>query len=234
MWVHRENLIRRMRFVMPTPGEDGAPVTVDMRMDPFGFGAEPDIRLPDPATAVDGPHGDPAAPSSASTAPHGDRVACETRAVFPCVAVRDARADERDALRELHRRSSLVWEANRPHLEAHPELFGVATEAIEEGRARVAVDADGNLLGFSVVKHRPSGVSELEDLFVDPAAMGQRVGARLVEDAAERAGHLGQSQIAVTANPDAIGFYERVGFHPGEEVPTRFRPGVRMRRTIRG
>lgn len=68
MWVDRENLIRRMRFVMPTPGEDGAPVTVDMRMDLFGFGAEPDIQLPDPATVVDGPLDDLAAPSSASTA----------------------------------------------------------------------------------------------------------------------------------------------------------------------
>jgi hypothetical protein len=80
--------------------------------------------------------------------------------------IRDARPDERKMLRDLHRRSSPVWEADRG------------------------------------------------------------------EDVVARAVAAGDCEIAVTADPDALGFYERVGFVSGESVPTRFRPGVRMRRTL--
>jgi hypothetical protein len=45
-----------MRFVMPMPGEPGQPpMTVDMRMEFFAYGAEPEIRVPAPSTVVDGP-----------------------------------------------------------------------------------------------------------------------------------------------------------------------------------
>lgn len=64
-WVDRKKMLRRMRMVMPMPGEPGEPLmTVDMRMDFFAYGAEPDIRLPDPDSVVDGPLEDEAAPSS--------------------------------------------------------------------------------------------------------------------------------------------------------------------------
>jgi GNAT superfamily N-acetyltransferase len=152
--------------------------------------------------------------------------------VEPVVEIRDARPDERDVLRDLHRRSSLIWAADRPHLEAHPEVFGVAAEAIAEGRARVAVGSWGRLLGFSVTASREPGIRELDDLFVDPGAMRGGIGTALVEDVVAQAAAHGDREIAVTANPDAVGFYERVGFIAGEPVPTRFRPGLRMRRAL--
>ena len=56
-WIDRKNMLRRMRMVMPMPrGEPGdAPVTVDMRMDFFDYGSEPDIQIPDPGSVVEGP-----------------------------------------------------------------------------------------------------------------------------------------------------------------------------------
>jgi hypothetical protein len=64
-WVDRRNMLRRMRVVMPMPGDPGEPpVTVDMRMDFFDYGAKPDIKVPDPDTVVDGPLDEP--PTSAS------------------------------------------------------------------------------------------------------------------------------------------------------------------------
>lgn len=67
-WVDRKNMLRRLRIVMPMPGEPGEPVTtIDMRMDFFAYGTEPDIRIPDPDSVVDGPLDDEEdAPSSAS------------------------------------------------------------------------------------------------------------------------------------------------------------------------
>jgi len=66
VWVDRKDLPRRMRFVMPAPGDDGEPpMTMDMRMELFNFGSKPDIQLPDPATVVDEPLDSSAAPTSA-------------------------------------------------------------------------------------------------------------------------------------------------------------------------
>ena len=65
-WIDRKNLLRRMRMVLPMPsGEPGEPpVTMDMRMDLFDYGAEPSIRLPSPDRVVEGPLEDDAASSS--------------------------------------------------------------------------------------------------------------------------------------------------------------------------
>lgn len=55
-WVDGKDLLRRLRMVIPMPGEDGGqPMTVDMRMDFFDYGASPDIQIPDPDSVVEGP-----------------------------------------------------------------------------------------------------------------------------------------------------------------------------------
>jgi hypothetical protein len=55
-WVDRKNMLRRFRMVLPMAVEAGEPaMTVDMRMDFFDYGAEPDIQLPDPATVAEAP-----------------------------------------------------------------------------------------------------------------------------------------------------------------------------------
>jgi len=147
-------------------------------------------------------------------------------------AIRFATPGEREALGDLHRRSSLVWEEDRANLEAHPEVFGIPAEATSGQRVRVAVDEEGAVLGFSVVADAGEGVCELEDLFVEPAIMRGGVGTALVEDVATRHAAAGFREIVVTAAPRTFGFYESVGFTVGEPVATRFGPAARLRRRL--
>jgi GNAT superfamily N-acetyltransferase len=142
--------------------------------------------------------------------------------------VRDARRDERSALEQLQWRASLVWEADREMLLAHPDAIELPMHQILAGRVRVAVDDVGRRLGFSVLLGVSDGACELDGLFVEPDTWGQGIGRLLVEDCAARAAFEGAARIDVVANPDALGFYERVGFVLGGVVPTRFRPGRRM------
>ena len=142
--------------------------------------------------------------------------------------IRCAEPSERRALGALHRRSSYVWEEDRVQLDRHPEVFGVAPEAIEEGRVRVAVDPEGALLGFATVAQRSDDACELEGLFVDPEAMRSGVGRALVGDACARAVRAGHARMTVVAGMRTVPFYERLGFTVGEAVQTRFAPAVRM------
>ena len=143
--------------------------------------------------------------------------------------VRDARPAEAAALAALQRRSSDVWEEYRAQLAANPGVIEPPHEAIAEGRVRVAVDASGRRLGFSVVLAPEGGRVELDDLFVEPDSMGRGVGRLLVADVVSRAAAVPASGVDVTANPNALGFYQRVGFRVTGEVATLFGRGIRMR-----
>ena len=143
--------------------------------------------------------------------------------------IRDARPAEAEALASLQRRSSDVWEEYRAQLAAHPGAIEPPRQAITEGRVRVAVDASGRRLGFSVVLAPAADCVELDDLFVEPDAMGRGVGRLLIADVVARAGAAKATCIDVTANPNALGFYERVGFRVTGDVATLFGRGIRMR-----
>jgi GNAT superfamily N-acetyltransferase len=146
--------------------------------------------------------------------------------------IRDARPTERDELSALHRRSSYVWQADRIHLDAHPDALGVPSEAIDEGRVRVAVGPAGVIVGFSVIAADSETTCVLDDLFVEPAFMRRGIGRALVEDAAARAAAAGNLQLTVVSHSRNFAFYESVGFVRGEPAGTRFGPATTLRRRL--
>ena len=143
-------------------------------------------------------------------------------------SIRAARPDEASALAALQRRSSDVWEEYRAQLAANPDAIEPPHRAIADGRARVAVDAFGRRLGFSVVLPISGGRCELDDLFVEPDSMGLGVGRLLVNDVVTRAAAASASHVDVIANPNAVGFYERLGFEITGQASTRFGAAPRM------
>src|SRR5262249_32041746 len=147
--------------------------------------------------------------------------------------IRDARPDEAPALEGLQRRSSDVWEEYRAQLAAHPDAIQAPHAAIAEGRGRVAVDGSGRRLGFSVVLPVTDRRCELDDLFVEPDSMRLGVGRVLVDDVATRAEASGATHVDVIANPNALGFYERIGFEITGQVETRFGGAPRMTLDLR-
>jgi ribosomal protein S18 acetylase RimI-like enzyme len=139
--------------------------------------------------------------------------------------IRDAMPGEAAALADLQRRAASVWESDRTLLQAHPDLIQPPVAAIAEGRVRVAVGSDGEILGFCVVA-RGVRALEIDDLFVEPAVMGRGIGRALVEDAVAAAG---AQAVEATANDNAVGFYERLGFVIVGQAQTLLGPAPRMR-----
>jgi len=145
--------------------------------------------------------------------------------------IRDAVPAEAAALAELQRRASLVWESDRALHEAHPDLIQPPVEAIAEGRARGAVSPGGEILGFVLVAHG-ARVLEIDDLFVEPAAMGRSVGRALVEDVVAAAAAAGAQAVEATVNDNAFGFYEGIGFVTVGRAQTQLGTAPRMRREL--
>jgi ribosomal protein S18 acetylase RimI-like enzyme len=143
----------------------------------------------------------------------------------PPVLIRGARPAEQQSLTELQRRASVHWDAYREQLLAHPDAVELPLDQITDGLVRVA-ECGRDVVGFAVLFRPARGACELDGLFVEPGRMG--VGRALIEDAARIARERGGTRIEVVANPQAVGFYERVGFTGAGEVATRFGPARRM------
>src|SRR3954451_4734566 len=99
----------------------------------------------------------------------------------------------------------------REQLADAPEAIELPAEQIAARLVRVA-ERDGAVAGFSVLLAADGGACELDGLFVEPESMRGGIGRALVEDAERIARDQGASRIGVVANPQAVAFYEAVGF----------------------
>ena len=144
--------------------------------------------------------------------------------------VRLARHNERMMLEDLQRRASLMSEAYREQLLAHPDAIELPPEQMEDGRVFVA-ERQKVILGFCIVLTRSDGDAELDGLFVEPDVWKQGVGRMLVAHAAGIAASSGSRWLRVIANPEAMDFYVACGFELSGEEETRFGKALAMRKT---
>ena len=129
-------------------------------------------------------------------------------------------------VRDVYRNASLSNAGDRADLLAHPEHLILGPEGLNEGRTLVA-DEDGSVVGFATWA-TADGVTELEDLFVDPGWRRRGIATALVKGIAEVVRARGVERLEVTANPHAMGFYTAGGFIPCGVAITEFGQAPRM------
>jgi GNAT superfamily N-acetyltransferase len=75
----------------------------------------------------------------------------------------------------------------------------------------VVAEIDGRVIGWAEVVSPVAGVSVLEHLWVEPVSMGAGVGSGLFRHASETARALGAHVMEWEAEPNALGFYAKMG-----------------------
>jgi GNAT superfamily N-acetyltransferase len=128
----------------------------------------------------------------------------------PEAFIRCARPDEVEALNELIMRSKSYWGYDRAFLEACRPHLMLSPEALEH-----------DLVSCAEVGNAIAGVSHLivvsdeeiclDHLFVEPAFIGQGIGALLWQHAVEQARQRGAKALVFGSDPHARPFYERMG-----------------------
>ncbi len=137
--------------------------------------------------------------------------------------MRRAGAAEAAALSELAFRSKAYWGYDRGFLEAcRPELT-LTREFIRAVEVHL-LEVQSRPLGFYSLVRWNSDI-ELGHFFVDPPHIGNGVGRALWRHAVGRARSLGFERLLVQSDPNAEGFYLRLGAERIGEVPSRVQPG---------
>ena len=139
------------------------------------------------------------------------------------------------ALSELAFRSKAHWGYDAAFMETCRGYLTLSAEELDTWPAYI-VEIDGRPAGFYVLIVPGDGAAELDDLFVDPTAIGQGVGRRLWEHAVATARAHGCREIGFESDPHAEGFYlamgaERIGEIASTAAPGRMLPLMRYRVT---
>ena len=150
----------------------------------------------------------------------------------PLSRFRPAGPDELEAITALAIRSKAYWGYPDEFMAAlRPELTFRQAD-LDDPRTRVEVlEVDGRLIG-AIRMRRRTELAYLEDLWVDPEAIGQGYGRIGFERACEIGRGWGKGVMELEADPFAEPFYlhlgaVRVGMSPVTVVPGRAVPLMR-------
>jgi GNAT superfamily N-acetyltransferase len=139
-------------------------------------------------------------------------------------AIRRARPEEAATLSALALRSKAHWGYDAEFLAACRDDLTLSAEDIVRSPVYV-FDGGGAPSGFYRLLLQDEDVAELDDLFVEPAAMGQGVGKRLWRHAVATAANLGCSEMVWQSDPQAEGFYLAMGARRAGESESTVTPG---------
>lgn len=133
------------------------------------------------------------------------------------VSIRAVADDDEPRLREVAAAAKAHWGYDRGRVEEWARSLDLTPETLAARDVFVA-EAAGRPIAFASLVPRGS-VCVLDDLWVDPPWIGRGVGRMLFRTAAERAAELGAESMEWEAEPNAHGFYEKMGGrHVGERV----------------
>lgn len=139
------------------------------------------------------------------------------------LTLRTPGTDEAIALTELCLRSKAVWGYDEHFMEACRDELTITPEMMNSSYLQVA-EGDGRLIGVAQITLKGK-IAELSKLFVDPTRLRHGAGRQLFDWAKRTARGAGAASLVIEADPDAAGFYRRMGAIDDGTVPSGSIPG---------
>jgi ribosomal protein S18 acetylase RimI-like enzyme len=146
------------------------------------------------------------------------------------VTIRRAGAKDAPALSEIARAAKARWGYPREWLEVWDADLTISVPDIERMAVFVAdsTDATGRRpVGVAAIERRTDDWS-LEHFWILPSVEGRGIGRVLFTHVLREVGMNGGTAISIVSDPNAVGFYERMGAHVQNRVPAPM-PGAPAR-----
>ena len=120
------------------------------------------------------------------------------------VTVRAAAPADTERLRVVAERSKGFWGYDADRVRTWAASLDLTREIW-------VAEAGGQIAGWAALVPAGDGACELDDLWVEPDAMGAGIGRLLFGHVASRSRELGADTLRWESDPNAVGFYERMG-----------------------
>ncbi len=138
---------------------------------------------------------------------------------FSSSYIRQATPQEASTLSTLAFRSKQFWGYSSEFMEASRPDLTVGSEFIATNPVFLLEDAD-TIIGFYSLYDKGNKTVELEHFFVAPEKVGQGYGQKLWQHALATARSAGFHKVMIAADPNAEGFYRKMGALRVGEVPS--------------
>jgi N-acetylglutamate synthase-like GNAT family acetyltransferase len=125
------------------------------------------------------------------------------------IEIRRAKPDEANALTKIAHAAKRHWGYPERWIEHWRNELTITPQCIEENEMFVAV-AGEEIVGCCALVVDDSN-AEIEHMWIQPQHMGSGVGRALFLHAKERAEDLNLTSLELSADPNAEGFYQRMG-----------------------
>ncbi len=129
------------------------------------------------------------------------------------MVIRPAHSGEGERLREITAAAKGLWGYDPARVGAWAAALDLSPGRLAAAHAFVA-EVDGGAIGWAEILPPEVGVCVLEHLWVEPDRIRRGVGSQLFRHAAGRARALGATVMEWEAEPNALGFYTRMGGRP--------------------
>ncbi|HKP02902.1 MAG TPA: GNAT family N-acetyltransferase [Chthoniobacterales bacterium] len=120
-----------------------------------------------------------------------------------------AKPEDAEALTEIAHAAKRHWGYPESWITAWRDILTMRPEFIAKNISYCAIDGD-RPVGFYVLTTEDDGL-HFDHLWILPSAMKRGIGRALFEHAAAQATNLGFDSIRIEADPNAEGFYRRMG-----------------------
>ena len=120
-----------------------------------------------------------------------------------------AKPEDADALTEIAHAAKRHWGYPERWIESWRDILTMRPEFIAENVAYSAIE-EGRPVGFYLLTTEADGL-HLDHLWIVPHAMGRGIGRALFVHAVEQSRQLGHKALQIEADPNAEGFYARMG-----------------------
>ena len=132
------------------------------------------------------------------------------------VTIREARPDEAKILTQIAIDAKKHWGYPEHWIKHWEPDLRITEDFIRNNHVYVA-ESDGEMCGFyALCVSGPS--AELEHMWVAPPYIGTGIGKELFLDAMNRSTSMRIRQVEITSDPNAVGFYKRMGAQQVGEV----------------
>ena len=120
-----------------------------------------------------------------------------------------AKLEDAAALTDIAHAAKRHWGYPESWIAAWRDILTMRPEFVAANPAYCAVESD-RPVGFYILTTESDGI-HLDHLWILPAAMRRGIGRALFQHAAEQAQNRGFDSIKIEADPNAEGFYRRMG-----------------------